>query len=201
MTTAEGGAAVTANEEWANRMRVMALHGISRDAWKRYAADGNWFYEVVAPGFKYNMTDVAAALGIGQLSRAGEMREKRQQIATAYDAELGGMEAVEAISPRHDCVHAHHLYVTKLRTDALTIDRGRFIEEMKALGVGTSVHFIPLHMHPYYRDTFKYRQSDLPVALSLYERSVSLPIYSRMSQGDVSRVIDAVKQIARRFRR
>ena len=195
ITTAEGGAAVTARKDWADRMQVMSLHGISRNAWKRYTAEGNWFYEVVAPGFKYNLTDVASAIGLGQLSRATCMRGRRASMAARYDEAFGGQEALELIGrdPRDE--HAHHLYVIKLRPGVLSIDRARCIEELKRVGIGTSVHFIPLHVHPYYREQFGYSPGDLPVALDLYERSISLPLYSRMTDRDVERVVESVLQL------
>lgn len=201
ITTGEGGAAVTANPEWADRMRIMALHGISRDAWKRYTAEGSWYYEIVAPGYKYNLTDIASAIGLGQLARAEAMRARRRAIADAYDAAFGALEALETPGRSADRVHAHHLYVLKLRPGALSIDRDRFIQELKARGIGTSVHFIPLHLHPYYREAFGYAPERLPVALDLYRRSVSLPIYSRMTDADVARVVAAVRETVAASRR
>lgn len=201
ITTAEGGAAVTANAEWADRMRIMSLHGISRDAWKRYSAEGSWYYEIIAPGYKYNMTDLAASLGLGQLERAAAMRDRRKAIAAAYDSAFGAAEAFELMQASPDREHAHHLYVLKLRDGALGIERDRFIVELKERGIGTSVHFIPLHMHPYYRDAFGYTPEALPVAAGLYRRSISLPIYSKMTDGEVGRVVEAVLDVARRHRR
>jgi dTDP-4-amino-4,6-dideoxygalactose transaminase len=200
ITTAEGGAAVTDNEEWANRMRMMALHGISRDAWKRYTAEGSWYYEIVAPGYKYNLTDVASSLGLGQLARAEAMAARREELARKYDEAFGQLGVFEFIEPPSDRTHAHHLYVLKLRNGCLRIGRDQLIEELRALGIGTSVHFIPLHVHPYYRDNFGYRPADLPVALDLYQRSISLPLYSRMSDGDALRVIEAVGTVVERYR-
>ena len=197
ITTGEGGAAVTANPEWADRMRVMALHGISRDAWKRYTAEGSWYYEIVAPGYKYNLTDIASAIGLGQLSRAEAMRDRRRAIADAYDAAFGELPALETPARGIGVEHAHHLYVLKIRPEATSIGRDRFIEELKTLGIGTSVHFIPLHLHPYYRDTFGWAPEGLPVATDLFRRSISLPIYSRMDDRDVGRVIDAVRTLVR----
>jgi perosamine synthetase len=201
ITTGEGGAAVTANQQWADRMRIMALHGISRDAWKRYRAEGSWYYEITAPGYKYNLTDIASALGLGQLKRTDEMWARREHIARAYDAAFREIEALEIPSRSPDRSHAHHLYVLKLRPGAIGVGRDRFLAELKERGIGTSVHFIPLHMHPYYRDTYHYRPDDLPVARAVYERSVSLPIYSKMSDEDVARVIDAVVSVATLHRR
>lgn len=201
MTTGEGGAAVTANPDWADRMRIMALHGISRDAWKRYSAEGSWYYEIVAPGYKYNLTDIAAALGLGQLARAEEMLSRRRTIADAYDAAFGQLEALELPGRAADRTHAHHLYVLKLRPGLLSIDRDRLIEELKARGIGTSVHFIPLHLHPYYREAFGYVPEQLPVGLDLYRRSLSLPIYSRMKDAEVERVAATVRDVVEKFRR
>jgi perosamine synthetase len=201
ITTAEGGAAVTQNREWAERMRIMALHGISKDAWKRYSAEGSWYYEIVAPGYKYNMTDIAAAMGLVQLERASGMREARRAIAHAYDAAFARIDAFELIATPSDRDHAHHLYVLKLRAGALSVDRGQFINALRAKGIGSSVHFIPLHVHPYYRDRFGYQPDANPVALDLYERSVSLPIYSKMTESEVARVVGAVRDTARAFAR
>jgi perosamine synthetase len=195
ITTGEGGAAVTENSEWADRMRIMSLHGISRDAWKRYTAEGSWYYEVVAPGYKYNLTDMAAAVGLGQLSRAESMRARRRSIADAYDLAFGDLKALQLPTRSAERTHAHHLYVVKLRPGALRIDRDQFIRELKALGIGSSVHFIPLHVHPYYRETFGYTPERLPVALDLYQRSVSLPIYSRMTDAEVARVVQSVRDV------
>ena len=201
ITTAEGGAAVTESAEWADRMRIMALHGISHDAWKRYSAEGSWYYEVVAPGYKYNLTDIASAIGLGQLARAKEMMERRSTIADAYDAAFREEPAFELMSRPPGRGHAHHLYVLKLRTDMLTIDRDRFIVALKERGIGTSVHFIPLHIHPYYRETYGYQPEAMPIGFDLFKRSISLPIYSKMNDGEVGRVIEAVREVARGHRR
>jgi len=200
ITTGEGGMAVTAREDWAERMRIMALHGISKDAWKRYSAEGSWYYEIVAPGYKYNLTDVAAALGLVQLARAGEMLDKRRAIARRYQAAFAALDALTPLGYRSFDDHAWHLFVVELRDGALAIDRNRFIEELKTRGVGTSVHFIPLHLHPYYRDTYGYRPEDLPRALDHYRRCLSLPIFSAMTDGQVERVIDTVHDVVRKFR-
>jgi perosamine synthetase len=201
ITTGEGGMATSENEEWVDRMRIMSLHGISKDAWKRYTAEGSWYYEIVAPGFKYNLTDLAAALGLAQLRRAGEMLERRRQIARMYSEAFGDDPALELLDVRSFDEHAWHLFVIRLVRGALSIDRNRLIEELKALGIGTSVHFIPLHLHPYYRESYGYRPTDLPVALECYERSLSLPIYSKMRDQDVDRVVGAVQDMLRRHRR
>lgn len=197
MTMGEGGAAVTANPAWADHMRVMALHGISRDAWKRYTAEGSWYYEILAPGYKYNLTDLAAAIGLAQLARADEMLARRAAIAARYDEAFGGVYALERVVCPPDRTNAHHLYVLKLDSSRLSIDRNAFLEELKNQGVGASVHFIPLHVHPYYRDTFGYLPDSLPIAYDLYRRSISLPLYSAMTDGQVARVVDAVLALVR----
>lgn len=201
ITTGEGGAAVTENAEWADRMRVMSLHGISRDAWKRYSAEGSWYYEILAPGFKYNLTDIAGALGLAQLARADHMRRRRAEIAGYYDRAFRGESALELLTCPPDRSSAFHLYVVRLRPDVLRIGRDDFIEELKRRDVGASVHFIPLHVHPYYRDAFGYRPESLPVAYDLYLRSISLPIYSAMTDAQVDRVVDTVLEIVADHRR
>ncbi len=201
ITTGEGGMAVTNNPEWFERMRVMSLHGISKSAWNRYSSEGSWRYEILAPGFKYNLTDIAAALGLSQLARADQMLARRREIAGRYRAAFAAVPALEPLAVHPDRGHAWHLFVVKIREEALRIGRDQFIEELKARSIGTSVHFIPLHLHPYYRQVYGYRPQDLPVALNCYLRSVSLPIYSNMSDRNVDRVIEAVLDIATRFRR
>ncbi|MEK6227675.1 MAG: DegT/DnrJ/EryC1/StrS family aminotransferase [Chloroflexota bacterium] len=198
MTTGEGGAAVTANPAWAERMRMMSLHGIAGAAWKRYLVGGKWYYEVHEPGYKYNLTDIASAIGLVQLGRSAQMLRRREEIARAYDAAFGDLDAYELPIRLPDRGHARHLYVLKLRRGVLNMTRDEFIEMLGRNGIGTSVHFIPLHMHPYYRDLYGYSPDDFPVARDLFERSVSLPIFSRMSDEDVCRVIEVVRTLAYR---
>ena len=201
LATGEGGMATTDREDLADRMRVMSLHGISKDAWKRYTAEGSWYYEIVAPGFKYNMTDIAAALGLVQLRRAEELLRGRRRVARRLLETLKWSAAVETLEVRSFDEHSWHLFLIRLRPEALSIDRARFIEEMKLLGVGTSVHFIPLHLHPYYVKTYGYAPEDFPVARQCYEGAVSLPIYSLMTDAQVDQVVEAVSDITTRFRR
>ncbi|MFT3917327.1 MAG: DegT/DnrJ/EryC1/StrS family aminotransferase [Anaeromyxobacteraceae bacterium] len=200
ITTAEGGAVVTAREDWAERMRIMSLHGISRDAWKRYTRAGTWRYEILAPGFKYNLPDLAAALGLVQLRRARAMWARRQAIASRYDEAFVDEDALELLDVRPDRTTAHHLYVVKLAPGTLDVDRDGFLDALRARGVGASVHFIPLHEHPWYRDAFGHRPEDLPVARDVAGRSVSLPIYSAMSDAQVERVVTAVLDTVARHR-
>ena len=201
ITTGEGGMICTENEALAERCRIMALHGISKDAWKRYTAEGSWYYEIIAPGYKYNMTDVAAAMGIAQLRKARKMYERRKEIAQAYTRAFSQIGELQIPGDRADAQHAWHLYMLRLNLDRLRINRAGFMEELKKRNIGASVHFIPLHVHPYYRDTFGYRPEDLPVAYREYMREVSLPIFSKMSDDDVQSVVDAVTAIVVSSRR
>jgi len=201
IATGEGGMAVTDNLEWAERMRVMSLHGISKDAWKRYTNEGSWFYEVQFPGFKYNLTDIAAALGIEQLKKCDRFWQARKQIAAAYDEGFAAVPEIQRPVCAAYSQHAWHLYVIQLETERLRINRAEFITALKNQGIGTSVHFIPLHLHPYYRDTFDYKPDDFPNATAAYDRIISLPIYPKMTADDISRVIDAVQSIVLEYRR
>ena len=195
ITTGEGGMICTDDEELADRCRVMALHGISKDAWKRYSAEGSWYYEIVAPGYKYNMTDIAAGMGLAQLGKAQRMWQRRVEIAARYDAAFGGVPALQLPFNRDDCQHAWHLYMLRLHLDRLRIDRAQVMQELRKRNIGASVHFIPLHLHPYYRETYGYQPEDFPVACREYQREVSLPIYSKMSDRDVQDVAGAVLDI------
>jgi dTDP-4-amino-4,6-dideoxygalactose transaminase len=201
ITTGEGGMICTESDALADRCRMMALHGISKDAWKRYTAEGTWYYEIIAPGYKYNMTDVAAAMGLAQLRKARTMYERRKEIARIYHEAFSPIGELQIPGDRADAQHAWHLYMLRLNLDRLRINRAGFMEELKKRNIGASVHFIPLHVHPYYRDTFGYRPEDLPVAYREYMREVSLPIFSKMSGEDVQSVVDAVTAIVAANRR
>lgn len=201
ITTAEGGMATTDNPEYADRMRMMSLHGISHDPWNRYSAEGSWYYEVVNAGFKYNMTDVAAAMGVHQLKKSDAFRERRSHIAGLYTEAFSKMAEVRPPVVRAGVQHAWHLYILLLDPETLAIGRSRFIEELKNRNIGASVHFIPLHLHPYYRDTFGYQRGEFPNAEWVYDRCVSLPIFPGMTDQDVSDVVEAVGDIARQYRR
>jgi len=201
ITTGEGGMATTANPEWAERMRMMSLHGISKDAWKRYTASGSWYYEVEYPGYKYNLTDMAAALGLVQLKRADDFYRARKRIAELYHAGFADVPEIRRPIVRDDVQHAWHLYVIQLELDRLRIGRDEFIEALKKENIGTSVHFIPLHLHPFYKRSFGYRPADFPNATAAFERIISLPIFPGMVDEQINRVINAVRDIARRYRR
>jgi len=195
ITTGEGGMACTENEEYAERMKIMRLHGISKDAWKRYDAEGSWYYEVIEAGYKYNMTDISAALGLAQLKKCNKFYRKREKIATKYTQSFKEIPEIKTPVIREDGTHAWHLYVIQLNLKMLKINRAQFIEKMKENGIGCSVHFIPLHLHPYYKNTFGFKPKDFPVASYVYERIVSLPIYPKMTDEDVDYVIDNVIKI------
>lgn len=199
LCTGEGGMVTTEDDEAAKRMKVMRLHGINRDAWDRYTAKGAaWHYDVIAPGFKYNMTDVAAAMGIHQLARAQELRRRRESIALRYLSALAGLPLRLPSQPRDGDLHAWHLFSIRLETARLRIDRAQFIEHMREAGIGTSVHFIPLHLMKYWRERYDLRPEHFPVATAAYERIVSLPIYPGMTDAQVERVVDAVRGILAR---
>ena len=202
LTTGEGGMITTDDDAWAERCRVMSLHGISKDAWKRYTAEGSWYYEIIAPGFKYNMTDVAAAMGLAQLRKVERMQQQREVIAQRYTAAFGKYEELQTpANPAEGDQHAWHLYSLRLNLEQLRIDRAQFIEELRKRNISASVHFIPLHMHPYYRQKYNYQPEDFPVAYREYQRLISLPIYSKMSDQDVEDVVEAVGEIVEQFRR
>jgi len=201
ITTGEGGMATTESLEWADRMRIMGLHGISKDAWMRYTAEGSWYYEILYPGFKYNLTDIAAAIGLEQLKRCTHFWEIREHYAALYNEGFQDVPGIITPYVAPDVRHAWHLYIIQLDLEQLRIGRNEFIALLKQENIGTSVHFIPLHLHPYYRDTFGYRPEDLPTASAVFERIVSLPIYTQMTETDVERVIETVRRLVRRHRR
>lgn len=195
LTTGDGGMLTTANPEYAERAAIMALHGISRDAWKRYAFGGSWYYEIMAAGYKYNMTDIAASLGLHQLARCKWLLQRRQEIAQRYTEAFTLIPEVETPPDPVHVVHAWHLYILRLRLERLTLTRNAFIQALTEAQIGASVHFIPLHIQPFFRDTYHLAASDFPQALNAYQRAVSLPIYPGMTDEDVDDVIAAVEQI------
>ena len=198
ITTGEGGMIVTRDPDLAERCRRMRLHGISRDVFDRYtSASASWRYEVIAPGFKYNLTDIAASIGIHQLKKARSFHEKRARMAERYDAAFAKLPLILPAQPERGDLHAWHLYVIRLSDDA-PIARDEFIAEMARRGIGCSVHFIPLHLHPYWRDTYGLRPDDFPNALDAFQRAVSLPLYTRMTNADQERVIEAVSALLAR---
>jgi dTDP-4-amino-4,6-dideoxygalactose transaminase len=200
LTTAEGGM-LTADPAFLERARVMALHGMTRDAWKRYDKGGSWRYEIIAPGFKYNLTDVAAAIGLWQLKKLEAFHRRRVEIAEAYTAAFSAEEALQPPVQRPHVGHAWHLYVLRLKSEALRIGRDQFIDELTKRNIGTSVHFIPVHVHPFYRNKYGYAPLDFPVAFSNFERLLSLPMHPGLSDQDVTDVIDAVVDVVQTYRR
>lgn len=193
ITTGEGGMLVTRNPEIAKRARVMRLHGINRDAFDRFTAKTpSWYYEIVAPGFKYNMTDIAASMGVHQLKKAHVFQQKRARVAALYDEALASLPIIRPPHAGGGDVHSWHLYVIQL-DNSVAVQRDQFVERMFNQGIGCSVHYIPLHLHPYWRDTCHLTPEMFPVSQRIYERTLSLPIYSRMTEADVARVVEAVK--------
>jgi dTDP-4-amino-4,6-dideoxygalactose transaminase len=195
LTTAEGGMVTTNNSEYADRIRILSLHGMSRDAWRRYGDKGSWYYEILDAGYKYNMTDIQASLGIHQLAKFEQFQNIRRKYAELYTDELKDIEGVTTPYVRSDVQHAWHLYTILIDEPVTGIDRARFIEKLNRENIGTSVHFIPLHLHPYYRRTYGYRRGDFPNAEYVYDRIISLPLYPSMSEDDVWDVINAIKKI------
>jgi dTDP-4-amino-4,6-dideoxygalactose transaminase len=200
LTTGEGGMITTDNPEAAERMRLMRLHGIDRDAWKRYRGDGFWFYEVMESGFKYNLTDFQSAMGLVQLAKCDAMRQARQDIARRYSAAFSPLEEVVTPTVRPDRSSSWHLYILRLRLYRLSIDRESFIRKLQHRGVACSVHFIPLHLQPYYRRAYGCRIGDYPHAEQEYHSCLSLPIFPGMTDREINHVIATVQTTAAEFR-
>jgi len=201
LTTGEGGAVVTDDEALMERMAMLSLHGMDRNAWKRYTSTGSWYYEVAAAGYKYNLSDILAAVGVGQLERFAGFQRRRAELADGYAARLAAVREVRLPRARAGAVHAWHLYPIALELERLTCDRARFIEELRAENIGTTVNFIPIHLHPYYRDTLGYAAGSFPAAEDAYPRAVTLPLYPRMSDRDLDDVCAAVRKVVTHFRR
>src|SRR5262245_14362242 len=200
LTTGEGGMITTDSDQYADLLRTRRLHGISRDAWTRYAGEGSWYYEVEYPGYKYNMTDLNAALGLQQLQKLEMFHAVRTYYANLYNLGLSDLPELTLPEVAANASHAWHLYIIQLKLDRLTIDRDRFVDLLRRDNIATSVHFIPLHLHPYYRDTFGYKPEDFPCALEAYRGAISLPLYPRMSEADVWDVIRAVRRLVEQYR-
>ena len=198
ITTGEGGMLVLQDPAAAEQARILALHGISRDAWRRYTATGTWRYDVLANGHKYNLTDIASSLGLSQLAKARAFHARRRLLAARYGRALRGLDAIETPPTRSGTEHAWHLYVIRVLPEVLRIDRDAVIEELRARNIGTSVHFIPLHMHSYYRDAYGARPEDFPVATQAAERILSLPLYPDMQPSDVEYVAETLARLVRR---
>jgi len=200
MTTGEGGALVTGRSDVADTVRLLSLHGMDRNAWKRYSRSGSWFFEVNAPGYKCNMTDMQAALGRCQLRRLKDFIAKREEICRLYDEAFEGLEEITTpvVLP---CVRSsRYIYPVLLDCSRLTMDRDRFITQLREMNIGTSVHYIPVHLQPYYMNTFGYKRGDFPVAESVYDRVVSLPLFPQMSSEDAEYVVASVKLLVEKHR-
>lgn len=196
LTTGEGGMVTTDDPEAADRIRLMRLHGIERDAWKRYRGDGSWFYEVLEAGFKYNLTDLQSAMGLVQLAKSDDMKQAREEIARRYSAAFSSLEELVIPVVRQDRSTSWHLYVLRLRLDRLNKDRNGFIQALHQRGVSCSVHFVPLHLQPYYQRAFGYKHGDFPIAEKEYHSCLSLPIYPGMTEAEINHVISAVLNTA-----
>jgi dTDP-4-amino-4,6-dideoxygalactose transaminase len=196
ITTGEGGMVVTNNEDYVKRISCMRLHGISKDVFDRFTSTKpSWHYQVVAPGFKYNMTDVAAAIGIHQLKKVNVFQQRRKAIAEKYNDAFLDLPITTPFITNADDVHSWHLYVIQLNIDELSIGRDDFIKALADNGIGTSVHYIPLHMHPYWQENYHLAESDFPKSTKAFYRIVSLPNYPKMSDDEVEKVIKTVRKI------
>lgn len=193
LTTGEGGMITTDDDAYAARVRLMRLHGIGRDAWKRYTKEGSWYYEVTEAGYKYNMTDVQSSMGLVQLHKLERMSETRRRIALRYNQEFAAIEQLDVPVEKKDRSSAWHLYPLRLRSESVSTNRDQLIRAMKEKGIGSSVHFIPLHLHPYYQERFGYRRGDFPFAEAEYGRCLSLPIFPVMRSEEIEYVIDTVR--------
>ncbi len=200
ITTGEGGMVVVNDDSMAARMREMSLHGMNRDAWNRYQSSGSWYYEIIAPGYKYNMTDIAGAMGLDELSRADLYRSKRTHVATSYNERLGKLDCIQ-LPPMDERTRQHswHLYSIRLHLDRLTIDRAEFIEEMNKREIKCSMHWLPLHLMPYYKDRYDYDYGLFPIAERDWKRQVSLPIFSSQSDEEIDAVCVAIEEIANKY--
>lgn len=201
ITTGEGGMITTAQDDYAARMKRMSLHGLSGDAWNRYSDKGHWYYEILDFGFKYNLTDLAAALGMQQLRRSDDFCKRRREIAQRYSEGFADLEVCATPQEADYGTHAWHLYILQLNPASLAGERDQVIRSLGEQGIGTSVHFIPLHLHPVYRDRFGYGQGAFPVAERIFERAISLPIYPGMMDADVDQVIECVCSTLHALRR
>lgn len=201
LVTGEGGMITTDNDGYAEKIEIYGLHGMSRGAWKRYSDEGFKHYQIVFPGFKYNMMDLQAALGIHQLKRVETYLKRREEIWERYDQAFCGLPVTLPPPPEPNTRHARHLYTPLLRLEELRVDRDTVQQELHRLNIGTGIHFISLHLHPYYRDTYGYRPDDFPNARYVSERTLSLPLSAKLSDEDVTDVIEAFTSVLARFSR
>lgn len=200
LTTAEGGM-LTGKPELIDKARIISLHGMSKDAWRRYDKGGSWYYEVVFPGFKYNMTDIQASIGLQQLKKLNTFQAKRRYVVSRYNEIFSRYDFFEIPTKRPEVEHAWHLYTLRLNLETLKIDRVQFIEQLAMRNIGTSVHFIPIHVHPYYAKKYEFKPDDFPIAYSNYLRLISLPMHPGLTENDIDDVIEAVVDVAEMFKR
>jgi dTDP-4-amino-4,6-dideoxygalactose transaminase len=201
MTTGEGGMVTTCNEELAESLRILCLHGISKSAWNRYSDRGSWYYEVLKPGFKCNLTDIQSSLGIHQLRKLESFLKIRTEYAHAYNQAFANVEEFEIPPDKDDCRHSWHLYTLRLNLDKLQVNREQFILELKRSGIGTSVHFIPIPLHPFFASFAERTENQCPRALSWYPRMLSLPLYPAMTESQLNYVIESAKDIVHKNRK
>ena len=191
----------TNNRDLADSIRTLSLHGMSRDAWNRYSEKGSWYYEIIASGFKYNFSDILASIGLQQLKKIELFQKIRTEYASIYNKEFSNIDELTINITKNGNNHSWHLYVILLNLNLLNINRNYFIKELKAMNIGTSVHFIPIHLHPYYKKTFGFKSGDFPNAEKVFQRIISLPLYSAMVLEDIEYVINSVKKIIRKYRK
>jgi len=201
LATGEGGMLCTGDQEIAERCSIMRMHGINTDAWKRYSSEGSWYYEVVAPGFKYNFTDINASLGLAQLKKINFLLSERERIFKKYNSLFSENDLIQLYNCKDDRKSSYHLYPILLDIDRLKISRSQFIDVLKNLGIGTSVHFIPLYRHPYYKETFKLNNSDYPISEYLYPRIITLPIWPGMTDAQINKVAESVNLLTEKNRK
>lgn len=194
LTTIEGGC-LTGGKNLVDRARIIGHHGMNRDAWKRFDKSGNWYYEVVLPGFKYNMTDVQASIGLHQLDRLAQFQVRRREVVAAYNSGLSDLPEIQLPVERSNVESAWHLYVIRIHLPTLNIDRDAFISAMKERNIGTSVHYMPVHMHPFYRNKYGFKPGDCPVAADAFSRMLTLPLHPGLSDEDVQDVVNAVRDV------
>jgi dTDP-4-amino-4,6-dideoxygalactose transaminase len=201
ITTGEGGMVATDEPELAQRMQMMSLHGLSRDAWSRFTSHGSWYYEILQPGFKYNLTDLAASIGCVQLDKANGFWERRRVIEKLYRERLISQdEILELPTEQHNRMSSWHLYPIRLRLENLAINRSDFIQELKRRGIGTSVHWMPLHLHPFYRETYGYRAEEFPAAFREWRRLISLPIFPSITSDELDYICESIAEIGKLHR-
>ena len=201
LATGEGGMICTDDEEIAKRCSIMRLHGINSDAWKRYSSEGSWYYEVVAPGYKYNFTDIQASLGLAQLKKINMMQAARKNIFEKYNSLFADNELIKLYKYKDEVEPSYHLYPVLLDIDRLKITRSQMIDELKNLGIGTSVHFIPLYRHPFYRETFNLDIKNYPVSEYIYPRIITLPIWPGMTDAQLDKVTESLNSLTRKFKK